>query len=507
MGISTGNLIVIGIVVICVAILAGIVASGYVKAPPDTAYIISGFRKDPRILLGRAGIKIPFFERKDSLIMKQITVDIKTYGYVPTKDFIGVDIDAVAKLAVNYDPHQPEELTGISLAMKNFLNMNEEQIASALTDSLQGNLREIIGTVELKELNTDRKKFGDEVQDKAQMDMNQLGIRIISCNIQKIEDERGLITALGQDNMSKIQKDASIAKAQADRDVKIAEAEAQRQANDARVSAEREIAIKNNELAIKQAELKKESDTKQAESDAAYEIMQQEQRKTIEIRSSEADIAKQEKEIELKDKQAAVKEKELEANVKRQAEADKYRIQQESDAELYKRQKEAEARKYEAQQEAEAEKTRADAIKYAKQQEAEGIAAVGEAEARAIKAKALAEAEGIEKKAEAQKKMGEASVFEMYFNAMPEIAKAVAKPLDNVDRITMYGSGNSTNMVGDITKSMTQIFDGVKDSTGIDISSALAGFFSGKLSEKDKIVLDTEDAEQGMYEKSLGDDA
>lgn len=110
----------------------------------------------------------------------------------------------------------------VTAAMKNFLNMKEDEIRDALTDSLQGNMREIIGTQTLKDLCNDRKGFGDQVQEKAQKDMNALGIRIVSCNIQKLEDEKGLIIALGQDNMSKIQKDASIAKAQAEAEVAIA---------------------------------------------------------------------------------------------------------------------------------------------------------------------------------------------------------------------------------------------------------------------------------------------
>ena len=133
-------------VIILVTVLIIIIASGYVKAPPDVAFIISGLKREPRVLLGRAGIKIPYLERKDNLIVKQISIDIKTNGYIPTKDFIGVDIDAIAKVRVNTDRE------GIQLAMKNFLNMKEDQIALALTDSLQGNMREIIGTVELKEL-------------------------------------------------------------------------------------------------------------------------------------------------------------------------------------------------------------------------------------------------------------------------------------------------------------------------------------------------------------------
>ena len=204
-----------------------IIISSYVKAPPDKAYIISGLRRNPKILIGRAGLKLPFFERKDELLIKQISIDIKTGDYVPTLDFIGVNIDAVAKVKIRTD----EE--GLQLAMKNFLNMREEEIMAALVDSLQGNMREIIGTISLKELCNDRKSFGDQVQEKAQVDMNRLGIEIISCNIQHVVDQNDLIIALGQDNMATIQKNASIAKANADRDVAIAQAQAAKESNDA----------------------------------------------------------------------------------------------------------------------------------------------------------------------------------------------------------------------------------------------------------------------------------
>ena len=340
----------IPLIVIVVILLIIIIISGYVKAPPDKAYIISGLRREPRILIGRAGVKLPFLERKDTLVLKQVSIDIKTNGYVPTLDFIGVDIDAVAKVRVKTDPE------GIKIAMKNFLNMDDKTIIAALTDSLQGNMREIIGTVRLKELNTDRKKFGDEVQEKAQKDMNALGIEIISCNIQKIEDEKGLIVALGQDNMSQIQKDASIAKAQADKDVAVAEAEAKRLANEAQVAAETEIAARKNELRIRQAELKRESDVKQAEADAAYEIQQQEQRKTIEVATANANIARQEREIELKKKDVEVTEQTLEAQIKKKAEAEKYARQQQAEAELFERQRKAEAERFEREKEAEAKK-------------------------------------------------------------------------------------------------------------------------------------------------------
>lgn len=287
----------IAIIIIIVALLV-ILFTSYVKSPPDKAYIISGLRKTPKILIGKAGLKLPFFERKDELLIKQISIDIKTDDYVPTLDFIGVNIDAVAKVKIRTD----EE--GMQLAMKNFLNMKEPQIMEALVDSLQGNMREIIGTISLKELCNDRKSFGDQVQEKAQVDMNRLGIEIISCNIQHVEDQNDLIIALGQDNMAAIQKNASIAKANADRDVAIAQAQARKEANDAKVLSDTEIAVKQNELSIKKAELKTIEDTKNAEADAAYEIQKEAQRKTIEVTKTEADIARQEKEVDLKKKEA-----------------------------------------------------------------------------------------------------------------------------------------------------------------------------------------------------------
>lgn len=467
------------IIPIIIAILViAFLASGYVKAPPDVAYIISGIKKEPRVLIGRAGIKIPYLERKDNLIVKQISIDIKTNGYIPTKDFIGVDIDAVAKVRVNTDPQ------GIQLAMKNFLNMKENNIAMALTDSLQGNMREIIGTVELKELCTDRKKFGDEVQSKAQQDMKALGIEIISCNIQKIDDEKGLIVALGQDNMSKIQKEASIAKAQAERDVAIAQAEANRASNDARVVSEAEIAQKNNDLAIKKAELKIISDTKKAEADAAYEIQNQEQQKAIQTATVNAQIAKAERNAELKKQEVSVKQQALEAEVNKQADAERYATEQKAAADLTRRQREAEAKKYEQEKAAEAKKAQAEAEKYAMLQEAEGIAAKGRAEAEAIQAKGIAEAEAMEKKAEAYAKYNNAAIIEMMVQILPQVAAEIAKPLAAIDKVNVYGSDGVGSIAQNSATVMQQVFDTMSEATGVNFKEILkAQTFDAKVTK------------------------
>ena len=464
----------LAIVAIILIVVAVILALGYVKAPPDTAYIISGIKPEPRVLIGKAGVRIPFFERLDKLLVRQISIDIKTNGFVPTLDFIGVDIDAVAKIRVKTESENGDKNSGIQKAMRNFLNMDEKQIIAALTDSLQGNMREIIGTVSLKELCTDRKKFGDEIQSKAQQDMSALGIEIISCNIQKITDERDLITALGQDNMSQIQKDASIAKAQADRDVKIAEAQAKREANDAEVAAQTEIAQKQNELSIKKAELQVQADTKKAIADAAYKIQQQEQQKTIEAATVNAQIAKAEREAELRSKEVEVRKNALDADIRAQADAERYRQEQEAQADLFRRQKDAEAKKYEQEQAAEG-------IRAVGKAEADAIRAKTLAEAEGIRAKAVAEAEGIDKKAEAMKKYGEAAIIEMVMTALPEVARNISEPLSKVDHITMYGEGNSTKLISDIVNSTTQVTEGISKSLGVDVRSLLAGAIGGKV--------------------------
>ena len=230
-----------------------------------------------------------------------------------------------------------------------------------------------------------------------------------------------------------------------------------------KVETEKKIAEQNAELAVQRAEMQVRADTKTAEADAAYSIQQENQRKTIEITRANADIARKEKESELAEKEIALKEKQLDAEIRKQADAMKYKVEKEAEAELIRRQREAEADRYAREQQAEA-------VRYAMEQEAEGI-----------RAKGLAEAEAIEKKAEAQKKMGEASVLEMYLNALPEVVKNASAPLAQTDKIVMYGDGNATKVVRDVMNSANQIVDGLKESTGIDLGALLAGAAGGKL--------------------------
>ena len=436
--------------------------AGYLKAPPDTAYIISGLGKK-RILIGKAGWRMPFFTRLDKLSLGVMQVDVKTSEAVPTNEFINVTVDGVANIKISSDP----EL--LKRAAEALLGKTRAEMVTLVTQVLEGNMREIVGSVGLKEMVQDRQGVAKKITENVVPDMEKLGIEVVNFNIQNFKDGAGTIENMGIDNVEQIRKNAQIAKANAQRDIAIATSNAQQEANAVKVEAEKKIAEQDAALAVQQAEMKVRADTKRAEADAAYSIQQENQRKTIEIAKTNADIARREKEAELKEKEIAIKERELDAEIKKQADALKYQSEKRAEADLIKRQKEADARQYEAIRAAEARKAEAEALRYAMEQEAEGI-----------RAKGIAEAEAIEKKAEAQKKMGEASVLEMYLAALPEVVKNAAAPLAQTDKIVMYGDGNSSKLVRDVMNSSSQIMEGMKESTGIDLSSLLAGFVGGK---------------------------
>ena len=448
--------IVAGALVILLLIL------GYLKAPPDTAYIISGLGKK-RILIGKAGWRVPFFERVDKLSLRVMQVDVKTSEAVPTNEFINVTVDGVANIKISSDP----EL--LKKASESLLGMNRQELISLVTQVLEGNMREIVGSVGLKEMVQDRQGVAKKITENVVPDMQKLGIEVVNFNIQNFKDGAGTIENMGIDNVEQIRKNAQIAKANAQRDIAIANANAEQEANAVKVQADKMIAEQNAELAVQQADMKVRADTKKAEADAAYSIQQEQQRKTIEVTKANADIARREKEAELAEREIALRERKLDAEVRKEADALKYKAEKEAEADLIRRQREAEAQRYEAEQQAEAKRAEAEALRYAMEQEAEGI-----------RAKGVAEAEAIEKKAEAQKKMGEASILEMYLKALPEVVASAAGPLAQTDKIVMYGDGNSTKLIKDVMSTANQVVDGMKESTGIDLTTLLASFLGAK---------------------------
>ena len=490
-------------VVVIVVILAVLLfATGYVKAAPDTAIIISGMGKR-KILIGKAGFRWPFLQRIDKLSLRVFQVDIKTDEAIPTSNFINIRVDGVANLKISSDP----EL--LNRAAEAILNMNEANLIRQVQQVLQGNMREIIGTVDIKKLVQDRQGVASSVKENVVPDMAKMGIEVVNFNIQSFSDDNHVIENLGIDNIAQISKDAAIAKANADRDVTIAKSNAEEAANRSRVEASQKIIEQNTTLSLKESELKQQTDTAKAQADAAYKIEEQKRQQEINIAQINAEISKRERMVELENREVEIQEKKLAAEINKVADAKKYAAQQEAEADLFTRQKAAEAQKFELEKEAEIQKIQAEADKEVKQKAAEALLIEAQAEANAqiakanaakeaalaeaqgIEAKGRAEADAIKAKAEAMKQYGEAATLQLILDSgvLPEIVNAYSKPIaeamGQIDSITMYGEGNTAKLTEEITKNGTQIFDGLEKATGLDIKSILAGYLGGRLIHKD----------------------
>ena len=221
-------------VILAVAILLFFL--GYLKAPPDTAYVISGLGKR-RILIGKAGWRFPFLERVDKLPLNVMQVDVKTSEAVPTNEFINVSVDGVANIKISSKP----EL--LNRAAESLLGLRQEAMVTLVTQVLEGNMREIVGSVGLKEMVQDRQGVARKITENVVPDMEKLGIEVVNFNIQNFKDAAGTIENMGIDNVEQIRKNAQIAKANAQRDIAIATAEAQQLANAVRADAEKKIAV------------------------------------------------------------------------------------------------------------------------------------------------------------------------------------------------------------------------------------------------------------------------
>lgn len=418
-----------------------------------------------------------------------IQIDVRTSS-VPTSDFINVDVDAVANVRI------PKNANLIQIAAQHFLNQKATSIATNVQQVLEGNMREIIGQMNLKDLVNNKKLFSEKIQENAKDDINNIGLEIVSLNVQSCTDENNAITDLGIDNLSNIQKAAKIAKAQAEKEIKIAEANADEEGMKARAEADAKIAEQQKNLELKRAEYKIEQDKKKAEADAAYSIQQAEQQKTVNETTVAAEVIKAERMADLKEREVILKEKELDALVRKQADADRYSAEQKAEADKNVRIQEADADLAEAERLAKAKIAQAKADKESAELEAEGIKAkllaeadgkkaILLAEAEGIKAKSLAEAEGIEKKAEAQAKMGQASIVEMAMNALPQVAKEISAPLNNIDNITMYSSDGINDLMSTSAQNIDKVIEVSKNALGLDLKSLIAGFLGGKAISKD----------------------
>jgi len=481
------------------------IIAAYTKAGPDEAIMISGLGKR-KILRGKAGFRLPFLQRKDKLSLKAFQVDIKTRESIPTNEFINIMVDGVANLKISSNPELLER------AFETVLGMSQGDLIEQVKQVLEGNMREIIGTVGIRQLVQDRKGVAEAVKENVIPDMEKLGLELVNFNIQNFSDDNKVIENLGIDNISQISKEAAIAKANAERDVSIARAKAAQDANEAEVNSKTVIVQKNTEYSLKESELKIKSDTAKANADAAYAIQKQKRQEEINIATTNAEISKREREVELGNKEVELAERKLTAEVNKKADAQKYAAEKAAEAEAFQRQKAAEAAKVEAERQAEIKRIAAEAEKAAREQAAKAVeieaaaqraarAAAAEAvklEAAAAKEAAFAEAAGIEakgqaeakatrEKAEAMKAFNDAATLKLVLDSgvLPETVKAYAEPiaaaLGQIDGITMYGSGNEAQLVENISKAGDQVFAGLNKTLGIDVKSLLLGYLGPKV--------------------------
>ena len=477
--------VLLGIAVVTLIVV--LILCSYTKAGPDEAIMISGLGKR-KILRGKAGWKLPFLQRKDRLSLKVFQVDIKTRESIPTNEFININVDGVANLKISSDPELLER------AFEATLGMNQDDLIEQVKQVLEGNMREIIGTVGIRQLVQDRKGVAEAVKENVIPDMSKLGLELVNFNIQNFSDGNHVIENLGIDNISQISKEAAIAKANADRDVSIARAKAAQEANEAEVNSKTVIVQKNTEYSLKEAELKIKTDTARANADAAYKIQEQKRQEEINTATVNAEISKREREVELGNKEVELTEKKLTAEINKKAEAEKYAAERLAEAELYKRQKAAEAELLEAQRKAEKVKVEAEAQRIAREKAAEAVkleaAAQKEAafaEAAGIEAKGNAEAKATREKAEAMKAFNDAATLKLVLDSgvLPETVRAYSEPiaaaLGQIDGITMYGSGNEAKLVEEIQQHGDQIFAGINKTLGIDLKSVLLGYLGPKV--------------------------
>lgn len=431
--------IVIAAVIILVAILA---AQSYHVAATDEVLVVTGPGKRS-FVTGRSVFIIPFIYHIDRLSLGTITADLKSEKPIPTRDAILIDVSATANFQIGIGKNEKGDDL-LEIASRNYLNQDKETMLADVQQVLLGKMREVIGGTDLKDLLSKREEFSGSVFSQSRQDMEALGLELVTFNVRDFTDGQHVIESMGASMAAEIQRDAKTAN----------------------IDADQKVAERQNQLDLKNAELKSTADSARAKADMVYQITQAEQSKNLKIAEQEAEIAATEKQAEVATKQAEVKEAELNASVRKQADADRYSAQQKAEADLYTAQKNAEAMKASASGEAEA------------------ISAKGEAEAKIIASKGKSEAEATKAAGEAYNVMDNPMLIaQKLVETLPAILHEIATPLSKVDAITMYGDGNTSKLVGDVTNSVSQVVEGMKASTGIDLpgllNSAVGGTATG----------------------------
>lgn len=499
-------MIILGIIVLAVVGLLALLAlilMMWKKVPQDKAAVVTGRKK--RVVTGAGTLLIPVLERMDVISLENIPLSINTIGAMTIQ---GVPITATGVAVIKIRRDEESILT----AVEQFYTGKEESTINRMRDTsisvLEGKLREIVGKLTVEEIYKDREAFSRQVRDVADSSLTPMGFELKAFTIKEITDQNGYLAALGEPRIAAVRRDADIAKAEAQRDSQIKIAEAKKMGLAAELGSEAEIARSTKEKEVLESEYKKESQTAKAIADAAYEIQQNKMQMDITATAADAEILKQqraqgiateEKEVEvarerrnviLAEARAEAAKKALLETVVNPAEAARQQVELAAEADKIKSIKAAEAEaervKLAAKAEAEAKRLAAEAeafmIQAVGEKEAEIILQKGKAESESTRLKLEAEAKGMQAKAEAYKQYETAAITQMLVEALPEMAKNIAEPMGNIDKVIVWDGGNSGEGTGvariaeNVTGTLTAVMTAMKEVTGFDITDIMNSF-------------------------------
>jgi len=446
-----------GLAVLVILFLIRGMASIYRKAGPHEALIVYGVG-GTRVIKGHGALVMPMFQVCRGLSLELMSFDVAPQQDLYTKQGVAVTVEAVAQIKVKSDDES------IRTASEQFLTKTDQEREGLIRLVMEGHLRGIIGQLTVEEIVKQPEMVSDRMRSTCADDMNKMGLEVISFTIKEVRDKNEYITNMGRPDVARIKRDADVAAAEADRDTAIKRALATRESAVAKAQADQERVLAETLSLAKQAEAQRDLEVKraqflevtkrqQAQADKAYDIqtniMQQQ------VVAEQVKVMQVEKEQQVKVQEAEInrREKELIATVLKQAEIERQRIETLANAERARLMAEAEGH-------------------------ASSIRQQGEAEAEIIFKKGEAEAKAMNVKAEAYQEYNQAAVIDKLFASMPEVVKALAAPLQNVDKITIVSTGNGeaaglNKITGDITKMAAQMPALFETLSGMPLSDLL----------------------------------
>ena len=433
--------IIAGLAVFVILFLISTMARLYRKAGPHEALIVYGMG-GTRVVKGHGTVVLPMVQVCRGLSLELMSFDVAPQQDLYTKQGVAVTVEAVAQIKVKSDDES------IRTAAEQFLTKTDQEREGLIRLVMEGHLRGIIGQLTVEEIVKQPEMVGDRMRSTCAADMNKMGLEVISFTIKEVKDKNEYITNMGKPDVARIRRDADVATAEADRDTAIKRALAQRESAVAKAQADQERVAAETLSLAKQAEAQRDLDIKKAQ---YLEVTKRQQAQADKAYDIQTNIMQQQ--VKVQEAEINRREKELIATVLKQAEIERQRIETLAAAERQRLIVEAEGR-------------------------ASSIRAQGEAEAEIIFKKGEAEAKAMNVKAEAYQEYNQAAVVDKLITGMPEIVKALASPLANVDRITVVSTGNGDSaglnkVTGDLTKMAAQVPALFETLTGMTVSELL----------------------------------